>query len=638
MPGVTKDRTLPANGIPRLDSRDVKAKLYYEKLIVSPATAGIIAGYYHEPTYDVVYDHTADPLAGIESEELLSSLGIHRDDLNRDSFSAMGRWFTVWSMHKDKNTPPASWSFRPSADMITPVEARRNVSQTSRTRDVPPISRLRSIRRRERSSGSAACRHTTRAAMTRCSNGFPASRLRQSYTITRSNSFSTERECAPSSKRTSNSFGSMAIYGRRLRLDVFLKILVTDIIPLIFQKRAMITEEERVRRAKYAHLPGCAELMARLAKGPAADIIPFIAYLPDDEERQIRGCEMVLSRQIATPTVVEIPTVDELERITCFEFACHSSIALDGEVGGLGYTVQILINGVALCECQDFVCHGWSCKHIRAGLALLDQLRRQRRVSVRVEDIPIPPTRQQAVDLQIQLGISSRGRVTALSQAVSPTASLADDLREIWTEVAPPAEDASEHESQPNTPRDSDPASDVDMDVELPSPLHLPDFDAPPSTAPAAEAGPVDSELEPVADSEAPDLEPTPTLPSATAPSAAQAFEAQAVSRLLFELPKVNHTLSSLLDILQSSRQPTMLAGNQVGEAEQFLALLGGVETQIRRRLEGGTVDTAAVAVGTRRTRQPDDVADGSEPKRARLLLPPSPEKSQRRKDSHSVV
>nr|GAT46986.1 predicted protein [Mycena chlorophos] len=986
MPGVAKDRTLPPNGIPRLDANDKKTKIYYDKLIVSAATAADIAGYYNAPPiYDVIYDHTEDPSASIESEELLASLGVHRDNLNRDLFSPMGRWFTVWSMHKDKNIPPAAWSVRrillqcvcgyehtrrgtkarrsnfahtgcpahleitlhpttgvvlrvrglpthnPGCDTamlqrilrqpVAPVvynHAIRQLCDGARMRAVlqtniklvrehgyvgMPADRAKStyrwvlnqtndtrsiLRKFHRVNGvkvaqkaeynidgwldptssdynpvfaKAIFHYSARAAreerfeicvstpeMTESTwkyghegqllldgtfgvtnsrlllfivmvvdehgKGIPVAFLIFSAPTGNQQSsagYNTEiltkllttwrthlntSSCATRPTATSfhpctaitdtdmkergallavfpdiwllicrfhlkqcwrnhrnqmlkgttktvsdvkdrlrrfeqllleqpNEAGARAFIarkksileqsltaanngtrpeiatnvakhldylgdafwlrtglfdswsdasrveaarrlkcpvssvvpttnhvegfngalknshlanwkraGRRLRPDVFLKILITDIIPLIFQKRAMITEEERVRRAKYAHLPGGPELMAQLAKGPAPDIIPFIAYLPDDEERQIRGCEMVLSRQIGTPTVVEISTVDELEKITCFEFACHSSTALDGEVGGLSYTVQILVNGAARCECRDFVCNGWGCKHIRAGLALLDQLRRQKRVNIRVDDIPIPTTRQQAVDLQIQLGISSRGRLTTLSQAVSPTASLADDLREIWTEIAPPAEDMAEDESLPNAPNEPDPDSDAGTDVELPSPLHLPEFDTSPTAAPAAEASPADpaNDSEPIPDLETPDSE------STTPPSATQAFEAQAVSRLLFELPKMNHTLFSLLDILQSSKRPTTLTGSQTGEVEQFLTLLGGVETQIRRRLEGRTVDTEAVVVGTRRTRQHDDPTDGSAPKRARLLLPPSPEKSQRRKDSHSVV
>nr|GAT48680.1 predicted protein [Mycena chlorophos] len=967
MVGVPKVRTLPPNGIPRLDAGDLKTEIYYKKLLLSNATAIVVAEYYGggAPIYDVVYDHSEDPSAGLDSEDLLRSLGVHRDDLNEDSLAAMGRWFTLWSKHKDSKNPknPATWSIKriliqcecgydhtlrktktrhasfphtgcpahleitlhpptgailrvrglprhnkecdaamlqhlprqPVAPVVynhaikqlrdgarmraifqtniqfvreqryagMPSDRSKSVyrwilNQTNDTRSLlrkfQRVSGVKVIQkaeynidgwldpaspdynatlaaaifhysartaRKERleicvstqdmtlsawkyghdgqllldgtfgvtnsrlllfivmvvdergkgipvaflifsaptgnqqssagynteiltkllttwrshlnASGCAArptadtpfhpvtaitdtdmkergalltvfpdiwllicrfhlkqCWRNHRGQMLKGTSKLisdlknrltrfeqllleqpdeAAARVfiaREKAVLERSltaandgslpaiatnvvkhldylgdafwlrtglfNSWSDagrveaarRLRCAvasvvPTTNHVEGFNGALKNShlanwkraGRRLRPDVFLKILITDIIPLIFQKRAIIIEEESIRRAKYTHLPGGTELIAQLAKGAASDVIPFIAFLPDDDERQIRGCEMVLSRQIEPPTVVEMETADEVERITCFEFTCHSSTALDGETDSVRYGIQILVNGVARCECWDFIRHGWGCKHIRAGLAFLDQLRRQKLVDIRVEDIPFPTTRQQAIDLQIQLGISSRGRLATLSQAVSPAASLADDLREMWSEIAPPPDVT---ETCPDPVDDSSsPAADVDVDTELPSPLHLPAFDTTPVPAPA----------------------PTPTSPPIT-PSADQAFEAQAISRLLFELPKINNTLSSLGDILRSSQRPGMLAGDQVREAEQFLGLLSSVETQIRRRLDGGMADDQldGDVVGARRGHQ-DDTADRSAPKRARLL-PPSPEKSQKRKDSHS--
>ncbi|KAJ7197983.1 hypothetical protein GGX14DRAFT_667304 [Mycena pura] len=82
MTGVPKDRTLPANGIPCLDTGDVATKIYYaEQLKMSDATAAVSAAYYTNglPILDERYDHSANPTAQVEAIAKLESLGIYHD-------------------------------------------------------------------------------------------------------------------------------------------------------------------------------------------------------------------------------------------------------------------------------------------------------------------------------------------------------------------------------------------------------------------------------------------------------------------------------------------------------------------------------------------------------------------------------
>ncbi|KAJ7210829.1 hypothetical protein GGX14DRAFT_394454 [Mycena pura] len=402
--------------------------------------------------------------------------------------------------------------------------------------------------------------------------------------------------------------------GRRLRPDIFLNVLVTDIIPAVFESRQAAAEELAISRAKYASAPGGTELIARLSS-QSPDLIPFVAYFPDDETRQIRGGDMVLARQI------EIPTIDKLEQVTAFEFTCHSSNSLALEVDPITYVVQILLNGAANCECPDFLGHGWACKHIRGATALMEQLKRQGKLSIKVDDIPFPETCQQAIELQIRLGIVSRGRLTKLSAVETVASTLAGDLRESWGTMLNPESDSdeqgdadSEDVSESAVSKPSTPGLE-EAEVSLSGPLTLPALELSLLSSPASAATPAHA-------------------------SPSDSFESQAHSRFMFELGKLQHTLDCCNDAFQSSSTPAPFNVADMARIEHLQKTFATLQDQLRLRngVAGAMAppDAGTSVPRTRLAHQFDQACAGSN-KRARLL-PPSPEKRQARKPSHSVV
>ncbi|KAJ7190492.1 hypothetical protein GGX14DRAFT_579763 [Mycena pura] len=413
--------------------------------------------------------------------------------------------------------------------------------------------------------------------------------------------------------------------GRRLRTDIFLHVLITDIIPTIFESRQIAAQEHAIDIAKYTSAPGGQELIERLSRSRTANIIPFVAYQPDDEARQSRGCDMVLSRQI------EIPTVDQLEGVTAFEFVCHSSTSLAAEIAPTMYMVQILLNGAANCECRDFIENGWACKHICGSLALLEQLRRQRRIKMDVADIPIPATKQQAIDLQVRLGIHSRGRLAVISRATAP--SLRDEIRDAlaWSANGENADDdapatgteplANDGPSDPAAGSDTLDASESDNDSDLLHPLTLP-----PLELSASES----------------------TKPSAPALASSQsAFESQAHSKLFHELPKLRHVLSCTLDAFKSSPNPAPFAEEDTEQLRELEGLWEELQTHIRPRYRTSDasaqfrrVEICGNSGTVRRAHEMEGFVDSDapSPKRPRVVMPPSPEKRQKRKESRSAT
>ncbi|KAJ7197982.1 hypothetical protein GGX14DRAFT_573824 [Mycena pura] len=373
-------------------------------------------------------------------------------------------------------------------------------------------------------------------------------------------------------------------------------------------------EELAISRAKYASAPGGTELIARLSS-QSPDLIPFVAYFPDDETRQIRGGDMVLARQI------EIPTIDKLEQVTAFEFTCHSSNSLALEVDPITYVVQILLNRAANCECPDFLAHGWACKHIRGATALMEQLKRQGNLSIKVDDIPFPETCQQAIELQIRLGIVSRGRLTKLSAVETVASTLAGDLRESWSTMLNPESDSdepgnadSEDVSESAVSEPSTPGLE-EAEVSLSGPLMLPALELSLLSSPASAA-------------------------TAAHASPSNAFESQAHSRFMFELGKLQHTLDCCNDAFQISSTPAPFNVADTARIEHLQKTFATLQDQLRLRngVAGAMAppDAGASVPRTRLAHQFDQDGPGSN-KKARLL-PPSPEKRQARKPSHSVV
>jgi len=153
--------------------------------------------------------------------------------------------------------------------------------------------------------------------------------------------------------------------GWRLRVDVLLRLLVTKILPAIFEQRAAERIDIGIWEGQMRSIPGGATLLkATLASG-SGPVVPTIAYLVPNENRDLAAAEMLVNNQIEIPSFFE----------TGLTFVCHSSLALAFENNPVSYTVTLGFDGSATCKCLDFITRGGACKHIHAAVLRLDALR-----------------------------------------------------------------------------------------------------------------------------------------------------------------------------------------------------------------------------------------------------------------------
>ncbi|KAJ7626694.1 hypothetical protein B0H17DRAFT_963315, partial [Mycena rosella] len=257
---------------------------------------------------------------------------------------------------------------------------------------------------------------------------------------------------------------------------------------------------------------------------------------------------------------------------------CYSSDALEIDSEPIKYTISIGLDGVATCTCPDFEKHGGACKHIRGALLLLDTLRAQ---GINMPVIPIPVSLTDAHALQTKTAIARAETPAASGErpTVRAAAAIADLLREDDSCDAVPLEaegdtDEEEHKKQRRTATSSR------------------------------------REFTNLA-----------------------ALGEQALARTVYELGDVAPRLGDLAEFLQRKSGPLSSSEyNALSSGRGHLAALMG---EIDRLLFAVPTCSAAVAVdapdstiaprGTQRKRK----ASGE-------LLPPSPEKANRRQDSHT--
>ncbi|KZV93601.1 hypothetical protein EXIGLDRAFT_40943 [Exidia glandulosa HHB12029] len=154
--------------------------------------------------------------------------------------------------------------------------------------------------------------------------------------------------------------------GRRLRIDVLVRILALKIAPSIFAKRRQEQYRRALADARLASLPGGAALLQRRRDAAQQQTVP-VAFFEPDAQRDAAAAALLIHKQISTPELVS--SADELT------FRCYSELALSGEDDAREYTIRLQDAGVAHCTCPDFQHRGGACKHIRAALLKLSSLR-----------------------------------------------------------------------------------------------------------------------------------------------------------------------------------------------------------------------------------------------------------------------
>lgn len=429
---------------------------------------------------------------------------------------------------------------------------------------------------------------------------------------------------------------------RRLRIDVLLHLLITNILPSVFQARALERQENIRLTAMVQELPGGVELVKQLGIGKnglrrvrqSCRTIPY-AILTPDPSRDAGAADLVAERQISAP--------EYIEHTHSFEFDCFSSLATESDKVPTQYKIHIGVDGSAACSCPDFLRHGIACKHIRAALLRLEALHAK---GYQIARITLPTTRDEA-----RIRFQSRAPLVTgdlLPGSTSPTATdpaltvpfvvrhaaqLVDDiLRESADAYKNPADRAFVPRHESGQPEDWETSGDE---------------------TPAAPES--DSDSDSNSDDEDSDDEGSQGHPGSMGLSlnARDGVGRQAVARVLHELDAMAPLLTQLLGYLDGAS----LHRDEVERARVAQVHLEALSAKLSQLLQqAGAVSTSTgpvIAVNPPPTSFPSLIAPpSSTAPRARTpppsvpqkrapspisILPPSPEKSQRRQNSYSI-
>ncbi|KAJ7163718.1 hypothetical protein C8R46DRAFT_998727 [Mycena filopes] len=242
--------------------------------------------------------------------------------------------------------------------------------------------------------------------------------------------------------------------GRRLRLDILIHALVIYILPSIFEERRLVSEQSSRVAGLIRLLPGGALLLEQKDRSKAVPVVPKIAYLVPDADRDLRATELLENRQISTPVM--------LPGNVGLTLTCYSARALSVDTNPTTYDIRLGFNGVVSCKCEDFLGRGGACKHIRGALLMLDDIRRQ---GINIPQIPIPRSLVDAQTLQAQTVLT----ITIPATKDLPTSRAAEKVEDVLQEDDTCFEDDSDAEDEDgdddtNVPTDASSESESESD------------------------------------------------------------------------------------------------------------------------------------------------------------------------------
>lgn len=153
--------------------------------------------------------------------------------------------------------------------------------------------------------------------------------------------------------------------GRRLRLDILVRVLILHALPSIFEQRAIEDMESHRWESLLHTVPGGSAIVNSMRKpqpaaATAVTVTPPLAYWIDDEDRDRGAAALVTNGQISIPSV-------DLEQRT-YTFTCYSSMSLAQEKNPITYVITFPEQATATCTCPDFQKRGGACKHMRAAV------------------------------------------------------------------------------------------------------------------------------------------------------------------------------------------------------------------------------------------------------------------------------
>lgn len=149
--------------------------------------------------------------------------------------------------------------------------------------------------------------------------------------------------------------GAFTRNGHRLRFDVFIFLLVKQILPQIYMQHHLRRRYASWLSQRFREASGGADLNPILSI-PASQTTPKLLWWSVDDKRQEEALAMSKVRRIR---------IYDIDGPTCQGATCASTAADISDPGHLRYQLVLCHNGYGSCECPDFTFRGGACKHLR---------------------------------------------------------------------------------------------------------------------------------------------------------------------------------------------------------------------------------------------------------------------------------
>ena len=151
--------------------------------------------------------------------------------------------------------------------------------------------------------------------------------------------------------------------GKRLRFDLFVYLLATQILPGIFAHRSMQEQYYSWLSNRFSAKAGGIDLVAvqrkpMPARAPVAPIVPVAWWYPEADEPRVNEAKYMISRSC----VAEVAWWDEFTAIG----TCAASSANIRVPGHKRYNLRLNVYGWSCCSCLGFSNNHGACKHLWA--------------------------------------------------------------------------------------------------------------------------------------------------------------------------------------------------------------------------------------------------------------------------------
>ncbi|KAG8763646.1 hypothetical protein FRC12_008470 [Ceratobasidium sp. 428] len=155
---------------------------------------------------------------------------------------------------------------------------------------------------------------------------------------------------------------SLTRNGHRMRLDTLIMLLKIKVADVIFQQRRLRSNEKAKLTEALASVPGASNVVAKLL-GQAEQV--RVAYLEPDTRRDEEARYLMENKYVRLVGQNDIGVA-----LTCYSFRGY-----DDDGTWTQYDISLNYDSTASCTCPDFQNRGGACKHMRAGLLLVEWAR-----------------------------------------------------------------------------------------------------------------------------------------------------------------------------------------------------------------------------------------------------------------------